>query len=154
MDFNITRSAMIVTLTIHLVVGCENVQQLGEVRIPELTLVGGTRVGDLLGGTDSAIVSVYSPMDCLNCNSAMDRWRQWSQARVGRVHVVLMLRDPTPAERRALAMDRLTDYRVLEPGQDIAAPASFLVVSGAIVDFGRGLIGERALAKRVILGSR
>ncbi len=134
--------------------GCGEARRSTDIVLQNLELVDGQRVGDLVGTADSAIVSIYAPTDCLTCNSALDRWREWTQAGEDRTHIILMTREPSPKERRALVMDHVVEYRVLKSKPPAESPFSYFIVGGAIVDFGRGLVGERSLAKRVVHASR
>jgi hypothetical protein len=110
----------------------------------------GLTLDDLLSPTDSTIVSIYSPSDCLSCTSALLRWREWQQKSRGRRSLILLTRSPSRHELKAFALERITEYLVLAAPPPVPPPTSFLVVAGRVSDFGRGPVGENAMAKRVL----
>jgi len=114
-----------------------------------LVLQDGRMVSELFGGSDSIVVSIYDPSDCLSCSTGIHAWRVWQTESRGRQHVLLFTRLPTEPERRQLAIGRTLTPHVLAPDKRLPAPISFLIVQGRAIDWARGKLGEEMMANRL-----
>lgn len=93
---------------------------------------GGARVGDLLAPDAPTAVLVYPARFAFTCSAELALWQDL--ARSGHVHlVVLLTREPTAADRRALALRRIQVAGVLaDEAQGPGGPREYLVEGGVV----------------------
>jgi hypothetical protein len=113
-------------------------------------LEGGDSVGYFVAASDTVVLLVHDPADCLACGTPIGVWRDWERRAPGHALVLVLTRTPTQMEGKAFAAARVTPIGVLETSTlPYLTPAAFLLVHGRTQDSGLGRPGVSALMKRV-----
>ena len=130
---------------VHGILSCSppsRVDELLHARLPS-----GTPLATLAGGapTDTIVLLVYDPADCLACGAPIGIWRDWAGSNGHRQVRLVLSRPPSHHEATVFRIARATPAGVLSGGQSrIQTPSILIVGPSGVLDsaFGRHESGQ------------
>lgn len=91
-----------------LVGGCSDSQDLLELETSD-----GIPLKSLATDATERVILLFDPAECFTCYSGLGAWLHWGR-REDRVVVLVLTRDPTPVERRAMLLSGFQESAVLQ----------------------------------------
>lgn len=102
-------------------------QGCARIALEDHRLRTGERIGDAVSRRDSVALLFMSPADCFRCGGDLTRWMSLRRERSDAV-LVLMAREPTPAEARMLTTYRISPDGLLDGRRTVALPSTPVVI--------------------------
>lgn len=119
----------------------------------EWKLSGAGTVQSILPSTDSVVLLVHDPADCLACGNPIGVWHGWATGSRRRGLLIVLTRTASSAEAHALAAARVKIGGYLARGyQSLVTPRGYFFVGLKVVDSAPGRVQLESFMKRVTSG--
>lgn len=129
------------------VLGCTSTKPLPIMQLPLKT---GALIADLVSESDTTMLLIYDPADCLACGNPIGVWLAWETSSPRRSLALVLTREPSPADVRALATARAMVKGLLqETARFTRTPAAYYIVAHRIVDSAVGRPALSSLMTRI-----